>query len=95
VAITAKDVAHVATLARIAMSESEQQRFTKELGKILEFVSQLDEVDTADVPETAQVTGKVNVLRPDVPRPGLEREAFLSQAPAREGDELKVRGVFS
>lgn len=93
--ITKKDVAHVAALARIAMSDAEQERFTKELVKILEFVSQLDEVDTADVKETAQVSGLLNVLRKDEPRAGLEREDFLGQAPARTDDELKVRGIFS
>ena len=93
--ITPKDVAHVAALARLGLSEPELKRFTIELGKILEFVSQLEEVDTADVPETAQVTGLKNVLRKDEVRPGLERDKFLCGAPAREGDELKVRGVFS
>jgi len=93
--ISRKDVAHVAMLARLQLSEAEQERFTKELAKILEFVSQLEEVDTADVPETAQVSGRTHVLREDKPRPGIDRETFLSSAPAREEDQLKVRGVFS
>lgn len=95
VSITRKDVQHVAALARLNLSVAEQERFTRELAKVLEFVSQLGEVDTADTPETAQVTGRTNVLRPDTPRPGLEREDFLRGAPAREDGELKVPGVFS
>lgn len=94
-AISKKEVQHVALLARLGLSEAELEKFTKELSKILEFVSQLGEVDTTDVPETAQVTGLTNVLRPDAPRPGLTREIFIANAPDAQNDQLKVRGIFS
>ncbi len=94
-AISKKEVQHVALLARLDLSEQELEKFTGELSKILEFVSQLDKVDTTDVPETAQVTGLVNVLRPDAPRPGLTREVFVTNAPDAQDNQLKVRGIFS
>jgi len=94
-AITQKQVEHVARLARIGLSPAEIERFTVELGKILAFVEQLKEVDTKNVEETSHVTGLVNVLRPDAVQPPLDREAFLDGAPAHEGGQLKVKGVFS
>ena len=94
-AISKKEVQHVALLARLGLTDAEVEKFTKELSKILEFVSQLSEADTTDVPETAQVSGLKNILRPDAPRPGITREVFLANAPAARADQLKVRGIFS
>lgn len=94
-AITPKEVEHVARLARIGLSASEIERFTTELSKILDFVSQLKEVDTERVTETAHVTGLHNVTRPDKPSAPMDRDVFLQGTPSHEHDQLKVRGVFS
>lgn len=94
-AITEKDVEHVARLARIGLSSDEVKSFTKELSKIIEFVSQLKEVDTEHVIETAHVTGLSNVNRPDKPDKPMDRDVFLQNTPAHEKDQLKVRGVFT
>ncbi len=93
--ITPKQVQHVATLARIALTPEQVTRFTAELSTILTFVDQLKEVKTDKVVETSQVTGLINVTRPDATQPPLDRAAFLDGAPAHEGGQLKVRGVFS
>jgi aspartyl-tRNA(Asn)/glutamyl-tRNA(Gln) amidotransferase subunit C len=94
-AITQKDVEHVAGLARLALTAEQKKKFTKELAQILEFVSQLQKVDTENVKETAHSTGLINVVRPDVPEKGLTREAFLEGAPDQHDHQLKVKGIFS
>jgi aspartyl-tRNA(Asn)/glutamyl-tRNA(Gln) amidotransferase subunit C len=93
--ISEKEVEHVALLARLGLSSEQKKRFATELSRILELVSELQEADTADVPETSQVTGLRNVVRPDEVRPSLSRETFLKNAPASQADQLKVKGIFS
>ena len=63
--ITQDEVKHVAQLSRLKLSEDEIQRFTKDLGNILDFFKDLEEVDTSGVAETSQVTGLVNQTRKD------------------------------
>jgi aspartyl-tRNA(Asn)/glutamyl-tRNA(Gln) amidotransferase subunit C len=94
-AITEKDVEHVAGLARLALTSAQKKKFTKELARILDFVSQLQSVDTENVPETAHITGVKNITSPDKPEPGLSRDAFLSGAPDQHEHQLKVKGIFS
>ncbi|MFH0831107.1 MAG: Asp-tRNA(Asn)/Glu-tRNA(Gln) amidotransferase subunit GatC [Parcubacteria group bacterium] len=94
-AITPQEVEHVARLARIGLTPAEIKRFTGELTKILDFVSQLKEVDIAHVVETSHVTGLSNVTRSDKPAKPLDRQTFLDGAPAHEQKQLKVKGVFT
>jgi aspartyl-tRNA(Asn)/glutamyl-tRNA(Gln) amidotransferase subunit C len=94
-AITPQQVEHVATLARIGLSKEQVAEYTQELSKILAFVEQLKEVDTENVPETSHVTGLKNITRPDATLPPLDRQVFLGGAPAHEGGQLKVKGVFN
>jgi aspartyl-tRNA(Asn)/glutamyl-tRNA(Gln) amidotransferase subunit C len=93
--ITEKDVIRVARLARIKLAKADLARFTGELGKVLEFVETLNKVDTSKVAETAQVNGRLNVIRPDKIEPGLDRDVFLEGAPAHVDEQLKVKGIFS
>jgi aspartyl-tRNA(Asn)/glutamyl-tRNA(Gln) amidotransferase subunit C len=93
--ISEKEVEHVALLARLGLTPEQKKKFATELSRILELVSELQEADTADVPETSQVTGLRNVARPDEVRPSLSRETFLKNAPASQADQLKVKGIFS
>ena len=79
-------VLHVARLARIELSEEEIARMPPELSKILEHVETMNELDLEGIEPTSHVVDLTNVLREDVPRPGLPREQALSQAPdASEG----------
>ncbi len=79
-------VLHVARLARLRLSEEEVERFTRELGTILEHVERIQQLDLEEVPPTSHVVALENVLRPDEPGPCLEREVVLAQAPdAAEG----------
>lgn len=94
--ISAKEVEHIAKLSRLELSVEEKKKFASELSSILEYVEQLDEVDTDRVEPTAQVTGLTNVTRRDEIEGGDKetREGLLNEAPARDGDFVQVKSVF-
>ena len=74
-------VLHVAKLARLKVSDDEVDRIAEELSKILEHVETMNELDLEGVEPTSHVVDLTNVLREDVPRPGLPREKALEQTP--------------
>jgi aspartyl-tRNA(Asn)/glutamyl-tRNA(Gln) amidotransferase subunit C len=76
------DVQHVAKLASLSLSEAEAERFAKELATIVDYVAQLDALDTRDVPPTAHVQLDRMPLRADEARPCLPHDEALAQAPA-------------
>lgn len=77
---------HVAKLARLRLTDDEVERMAGELSKILEYVETMNELDLEGVEPTSHVVDLTNVLREDVPRPSLDRETALEQAPdAAEG----------
>jgi aspartyl-tRNA(Asn)/glutamyl-tRNA(Gln) amidotransferase subunit C len=88
--ISREDVEHVAALARLGLSEDEIDLMQGQLNRILEAVGQLQAVDTSSVGPTAQVIALENVMRDDVARPSMGREAALGNAPQREGPMLRV-----
>ncbi|MGH9042489.1 MAG: Asp-tRNA(Asn)/Glu-tRNA(Gln) amidotransferase subunit GatC [Acidimicrobiia bacterium] len=88
--ITRADVTHVARLARLALSESEIEQFTGQLAKILEHAAQVSALDTSAVAPTLHPIPLANVMRPDEPRPGLDRDAVLAMAPAAEDGRFRV-----
>ncbi|KKU49281.1 asparaginyl/glutamyl-tRNA amidotransferase subunit C [Candidatus Uhrbacteria bacterium RIFCSPLOWO2_12_FULL_46_10] len=94
--LTREEVKHIAALARLELTEDEITRYQKELARILDYVGQLQEVDTAGIEPTAQVTGLVNRLREDksILVDEEARKCLLSAAPDREGDYFKVKAVF-
>jgi len=83
-------VLHVAKLASLSLSDGEVDRFAAELERIVAHVEQLDALDTRDVPATAHVQLESAPWREDVVRPGLSREAALSQAPRVESGGFAV-----
>ena len=74
-------VLHVAKLARLKVTDDEVDRMAEELSKILEHVETMNELDLEGVEPTSHVVDLTNVLREDVPRPGLPREKALEHAP--------------
>ncbi|TMB81696.1 MAG: Asp-tRNA(Asn)/Glu-tRNA(Gln) amidotransferase subunit GatC [Chloroflexi bacterium] len=92
--ITRADVEHVAALARLGLTEEEIERMVSQLNHILEAIAALQDVDTSAVGPTAQVIPLENVMREDVPRDGISREAALANAPLREGGHLRVPVVL-
>ncbi|HET7529405.1 MAG TPA: Asp-tRNA(Asn)/Glu-tRNA(Gln) amidotransferase subunit GatC [Mycobacteriales bacterium] len=93
-AITRDDVAHLARLARIAMTDDELDRLAGELDVILAAVARVQEVTAADIPPTSHALPLTNVLRPDEPRPCLGAEAALAAAPAAEDGRFRVPQIL-
>ena len=89
-AISRDEVLHVARLARLALTDDEIERLTQELGKILEAVGVVSELDLADVPPTSHPLDLVNVWDEDVPRDPLPLEDVLANAPAAENGQFRV-----
>lgn len=93
--LTEADVARIARLARIRVNDETLPSLTKGLGEVLGFVDQLQSVDTAGVAETSQVTGLVDVLRPDeVVRCEISREELLQRAPLHVDGYIQVPRVL-
>lgn len=80
-AITRDEVAHLARLARLAVTEQELDTFAEQLDVILQAVARVGEVAAADIPPTSHAVPLTNVLRPDEVTPGLAREEVLAAAP--------------
>jgi aspartyl-tRNA(Asn)/glutamyl-tRNA(Gln) amidotransferase subunit C len=92
--VSRADVEHVATLSRLALTDDEIEQLTGELGAILDYAAEVSALDTADVPPTAHPLPLVNVFRPDDPRPGLDRDEVLAQAPAAEDGQFRVPRIL-
>ena len=87
--IDEETVVHLAELARITLSDKEKTEFAKQLTNILEFFSQISELDTENVKPTYHVLELKNVFREDEPREGLSQEAALKNAPQKEKGYFK------
>ena len=87
------DVAHVAMLARLGLSDEEMDHLGRELGAILEAIDKLNTVDTSAVAETAQVGGLVNVWREDEPRPSIGVDRALANAPDSDDGMVRVGAI--
>jgi len=89
-AITKKEVEHVALLARLELTEEEKEVYTQQLNSILEYVHKLDRLDTNEVIPTAHVLPLRNVFREDVTTAGLPQEKALENAPEQHDGFFKV-----
>ena len=97
--VTEKDVAYVADLANLELTDQERQRMLKDLNSILDYIDRLNELDTSDVPPMAQVfataSGNENSsLREDELRPCLPHAEAMKNAPETDGDFFKVPKVI-
>ena len=92
--ISRAEVEQVALLARLRLSDEELDRMTSQLGDILEYINLLSELDTEAIEPMAHASEIVNVLRDDVVRPSLEREAALANAPHHDGQCYLVPAVL-
>ena len=82
------DVAYVAELARLELTDEEKSVFQPQLENIVKYVEKISEVDVEGVEPMMHGRPLVNAFLEDVLRPSLDREAALSNAPARVGDEF-------
>lgn len=92
--ISRADVEHVASLARLHLTDDELDRMQEQLSKILDAIDTLQQVDTSHVGPTASVIQLENVMREDQVRPVLSREAALANAPLRDDPFLRVPTVL-
>ncbi|MCK6487363.1 MAG: Asp-tRNA(Asn)/Glu-tRNA(Gln) amidotransferase subunit GatC [Planctomycetes bacterium] len=92
-AITEKDVRHLAKLASLGLDDAGVARMARELEAIVGYVNQLSEVDTTGVEPVANVSGLANVTRPDAAGPMLAIDAVLANAPARNQNAILVPKV--
>jgi aspartyl-tRNA(Asn)/glutamyl-tRNA(Gln) amidotransferase subunit C len=92
--LDAAQVAHLASLARIALTPAEIEKLTGELGIIIESIAKVSEVATPDVPATSHPIRLSNVFRPDVVGETLTVEQALSGAPERDGDRFRVSAIL-
>jgi aspartyl-tRNA(Asn)/glutamyl-tRNA(Gln) amidotransferase subunit C len=92
--ISAEQVAHLANLARIALTEEEIEHLTAELGQIMRAVEKVSEVATPDVPPTSHPIPMQNVFRDDVVGETLTREQALSGAPETDGSRFVVSAIL-
>lgn len=88
------DIAHVAKLARIALTHDEAARFSAQFGRLFDFIRELQALNVEHVPPTAQVVPLQNVQRDDVVRPSLDHAAALANAPAVEGPYFKMPRIL-
>jgi aspartyl-tRNA(Asn)/glutamyl-tRNA(Gln) amidotransferase subunit C len=87
-------VRHISHLSRLNPTDDEVRLFSEQLSAILEYVEQLSEVDTADVPPTAHALPVKNVFRSDEPHRSLDPDQALANAPRREGSFFAVPKVL-
>jgi aspartyl-tRNA(Asn)/glutamyl-tRNA(Gln) amidotransferase subunit C len=92
--ITRDEVAHLADLARIDLSDAELDRLAPQLSVILESVASISDVAGDDIPPTSHPLPLTNVFRDDVVTPGLTAEQALSGAPESEQQRFSVPRIL-
>ncbi|WP_017318814.1 Asp-tRNA(Asn)/Glu-tRNA(Gln) amidotransferase subunit GatC [Mastigocladopsis repens] len=93
--IDREQVRKVAHLARLELTPEEEEKFTTQLGSILDYFQQLSELDVNNVPPTARAIDVSNVTRADDLQPYPSREDILQSAPEQEGDFFKVPKILN
>lgn len=92
--ITTEQVAHLANLARIALTPAEIEKLTGELGAIVESIARVSEIATPDVPATSHPIPLSNVYRPDAVGETLTTEQALAGAPEHDGTRFAVSAIL-
>jgi aspartyl-tRNA(Asn)/glutamyl-tRNA(Gln) amidotransferase subunit C len=92
--LSEEDVRHVASLARLGLSDGEIARMQGQLSSILEHIAAIERLDTDAIPPTAQVVALTNVFRPDVEDESLPRDALLTNAPRQQDGFFEVLAVL-
>ncbi|TNC23385.1 Asp-tRNA(Asn)/Glu-tRNA(Gln) amidotransferase subunit GatC [Amycolatopsis alkalitolerans] len=92
--ISRAEVAHLAKLARLAVTDEELDVFAGQLDQILDSVAKVGEVASEDVPPTSHAVPLTNVFREDVERPGLTQQQALAGAPSAEEGRFRVPRIL-
>lgn len=88
------DVSHIAKLANLPLSPNEKTKFESQLTETLDYVKQLEEIDTKNAEPTSQVTGLENVTREDVVIPSMPQEDALKNAKSTYNGFFKVPAIM-
>lgn len=91
--LTREDVRHVAMLARLGLEPGDEDFYVEQLGAILSHINRLREVDTEDIPPTAQVVPLANRMREDALQAGLSQEQAMANAPQARDGMFVVRAI--
>ncbi|MDA1094066.1 MAG: Asp-tRNA(Asn)/Glu-tRNA(Gln) amidotransferase subunit GatC [Acidobacteria bacterium] len=86
--LTTVEVQRIAALAHLELTAEETERLTRQLGDIVAYFDQLQQVDTTGVPATTNPVTSVPVMREDLPRPSLSHDTVLASAPDPSGNGL-------
>ncbi|MEQ8718748.1 MAG: Asp-tRNA(Asn)/Glu-tRNA(Gln) amidotransferase subunit GatC [Acidimicrobiales bacterium] len=92
--ISRDDVAHVARLARLALTDDELDRFTGQLDAVLDHARDVEALDLDDVEPTSHPYRLVNVMRDDVVNSSVDRAEVLAAAPAAEDHQFRVPSIL-
>ena len=92
--LTHQEVAHIAELARLDLTEEEMALYQEQLSEVLEYADRLRSLDTRDISPTATVLPVRNVMREDTPCPSMARDDVLANAPEAEDGCFRVPAVL-
>jgi len=92
--ITKDDLEHVANLARLELTKEEKEKFTSQMGSILEYFEKLDAADTSKVQAIDQINDLENIAASDEIGEKYDREELLKNTPEQEDGFIKVKAVF-
>ena len=92
--LTQKEVEHIATLARLELTDEQKSLYREQLSAILDYIAHLQELDTTDIPPTAGGGIERMPLRPDEPRPGLGVGELLANTQDKGQNQFKIPPVF-
>ena len=92
--VSLDEVRHLAALSEINLNDDELTSLTTDIDNIVDYINQLDELDTDNVEPTFPLTGLHNIWREDTIEPQLPREKLLELAPAAENNQVKVPKVL-
>ena len=92
--ISPEDVQKVAKLARLEIDEEDLKKYSNQLERILNYVAQLEKIDTQEVIPTTRAVEVINKTRKDIVEKSKVREELLDLAPVREGDFFRVPKIL-
>ena len=93
-ALTEGEIRHVALLSRLELTQDEVKLYSKQVGKVLEYVEKLNALDTSNVEPMVTAAAGGNVFREDTPRAGLQRSEALAAAPDSDDEFFRVPPVI-
>jgi aspartyl-tRNA(Asn)/glutamyl-tRNA(Gln) amidotransferase subunit C len=92
--LTRVEVAKIAHLARLALTDEEQREYQRQLSAVLDYAAMLDQLDLSDIPPTAHAIAQENVMREDTVEPGLAIEDALFNSAQNAHDQFLIQSVL-